>query len=152
ASQLPMTMAMLRIAGFSALLFATGCLVSTDRDPIPDNNTLGRVCSTELATAGSFLQSMPAPANPDGTPYEGCWPIGTWTFTATVGMGDCSKQPTVLKQYQFRAEQALDTDGLPYQTYTYLTDPNARNRLKISQGGDGLCEGELNLFSADGKE
>jgi hypothetical protein len=33
-----------------------------------------------------------------------------------------------------------------------MTDPNARSRVKVSQGGDGLCEGELNLFSTDGKE
>ena len=33
-----------------------------------------------------------------------------------------------------------------------MTDPTARNRVKVSQGGDGLCEGEVNLFSADGKE
>jgi hypothetical protein len=46
----------------------------------------------------------------------------------------------------------LDMDGIPYQVNTYMTDPAARARVKVSQGGDGLCEGELNLFSPDGKE
>jgi hypothetical protein len=143
---------MLRIAGVSALFLVTGCLVSSDPDPVPTPpDLLGRICTQQLTTTGSFVQSVAPPANPDGTPYEGCWPIGTWTFTASVGDGDCETKPTVLAQYQFKAELMTDMDGNDYQVYTYMTDPSIRNRLKISQGGDGLCEGELNLFSTDGK-
>ncbi len=148
---------MLRIAGVCALVLASGCLVQSDPGPggggDDDNNMLGRICTVELTTAGTFEQTKEPPVNPeDGTPYTGCWPIGVWTFTAALGQGDCSSDPALLPQYQFKAEEMLDADGNPYQVYTYMTDPAARNRLKVSQGGDGLCEGELDLFSADGKE
>ncbi|HEY5949454.1 MAG TPA: hypothetical protein VIV40_28360 [Kofleriaceae bacterium] len=144
---------MLRIAGVCALVLGTtGCLVESDPGPVMGTDMLGRVCTTELAVTGSFVQSKAPPVHEDGTPYTGCWPIGTWTFTASTGMGDCTTQPTLLAQYQFKVDEMLDADGLPYQVNTYMTDPAARNRVKVSQGGDGLCEGELNLFSADGKE
>lgn len=147
---------MLRIAGVCALVLASGCLVSSDPGPVGDDdgNTLGRLCTVNLTTTGTFVQSEAPPANPeDGTPYTGCWPIGTWTFTASLGDGDCTTQPSLLPQYQFKGEQMLDPDeGNYYQVFTYMTDPSARNRVKVSQGGDGLCEGELDLFSADGKE
>jgi hypothetical protein len=113
---------------------------------------LGRVCTTTLKTTGSFVQSKAPPVHEDGTPYTGCWPIGTWTFSASVDQGDCTAAPTLLAQYQFKVDEMLDADGIPYQVNTYMTDPASRHRVKVSQGGDGLCEGELNLFSADGKE
>jgi len=145
---------MLRIAGFSTVFFVTGCLVSSDggNNNGTHDDMLGRVCTMQLAVTGTFVESMPAPLNPDGTAYVGCWPIGTWTFTAAKGTTDCKTEPALLSQYQFRADYSLDADGNGQQSYTYMTDPSVRNRLKVSQGGDGLCEGELNLFSADGTE
>ena len=145
---------MLRIAGFSAVaLTMTGCLVSSDGGNMMPPDMLGRVCTAELTVTGSFVESMAAPLNPDGTPYVGCWPIGTWTFTAAMGTTDCkTAPPDLLSQYQFRADYALDADGNPEQTYTYMTDPTAHNRVKVSQGGNGLCEGELNLFGPDGTD
>jgi hypothetical protein len=113
---------------------------------------LGRVCTMKMTVTGSFSQSVEPPTHEDGSPYEGCWPIGTWTFQATRGQTDCTAEPVLLGQYQFRVEQAFDADGNPYQTNHYMTDPSVRHRVKVSQGGDGLCEGELNLWSADGKE
>jgi hypothetical protein len=114
---------------------------------------LGRVCTQTLKHSGSFVQSKAPPPKEDGTPYTGCWPIGTWTFTAAVeGPGDCDNTPSLLPQYQFKVDEMLDADGIPYQVNTYMTDPTVRHRVKVSQGGAGLCEGELNLFSADGKE
>jgi hypothetical protein len=146
---------MLRIAGVCALVLAgTGCLVeSAGSGPTPgDDNTLGRVCTTQLKPMGTFVQAYAAPAHEDGTPYTGCWPIGTWTFSVSVGEGDCQTKPTPLAQYQFKVEEMTDADGNKYQVNTYMTDPSVRNRVKVSQGGDGLCEGEVNLFSTDGKE
>lgn len=43
----------------------------------------------------------------------------------------------------------MDGDIVP--VYAYLTDPAARYIVKVSQGGSGLCEGEVDLYSADGK-
>lgn len=143
---------MLRIAGIGALLLATGCLVESDPGPVMGDDLLGRICTTELPITGTFVESKPRPINEDGTTYTGCWPIGTWTFTATVGEGTCDTQPALLPQYQFKVDELFDADGIQYQVNTYMTDPSARHRVKVSQGGAGLCEGELDLFSADGKE
>jgi hypothetical protein len=144
---------MMRIAGVSALLLATGCLVESSGEDLTPTDLLGRICTVDLAITGNFVQSKAPPPHEDGTPYTGCWPIGTWTFSATIGQGDCKTQaPQLLAQYQFKVEEMLDQDGIPYQVNTYMTDPTVRNRVKVSQGGAGLCEGELNLFSVDGKE
>jgi hypothetical protein len=67
-------------------------------------------------------------------------------------MNDCMAQPpSLLPQYQMRVDYALNPDGDPIQSYVYTTDPNARATVKVSQGGAGLCEGELQIFSTDGK-
>jgi hypothetical protein len=143
---------MLRIAGVSALILATGCLVESTGEDLTPTDMLGRVCTQEVAVTGSFVQSKAPPVHEDGTPYTGCWPIGTWSFSASYTTGDCSMKPALLPKYEFKVDEMLDMDGIPYQVNTYMTDPTARSRVKVSQGGDGLCEGELNLFSADGKE
>lgn len=143
---------MLRIAGVCALVVTTGCLVESDQPPVTGEDMLGRVCTTEIAVTGSFMQTKAPPVHEDGTPYTGCWPIGIWTFSASYGTGDCETKPALLAQYQFKGEEMFDGDGIQYQVFTYMTDPAVRHRVKVSQGGDGLCEGELNLFSADGKE
>lgn len=159
ASELPWVDAMLRIAGVSALLITTACIIEgsgtsggDDDGMSPGGDMNGRVCTMMMTVSGSFTQSMPAPNNPDGTPYVGCWPMGTWTFTAMRGTTDCTTQPNLLPSYSFKVEQKFTMDGDAYQAYTYLTDPTAHSRIKVSQGGNGLCEGELNVFSADGTE
>jgi hypothetical protein len=143
---------MLRIAGVSALVLATGCLVDPGPNQTEDPNA--RVCTMSMTITGSFAELAPAPLNPDGTPYTGCWPYGTWTFTAARGATNtCQTAPTILPQYQFKVDQATDPEnGDIIPKYVYMTDPTAHNRVKVSQGGDGLCEGELNVFSTDGKE
>ncbi len=146
---------MLRLAGIFAVLLSTGCLVDSGEDGTimqsgPD--LIGRVCTMSMTVTGTFVQGAAPPVHEDGTPYTGCWPIGVWTFQAQRGSTDCAQPPTLLGQYQFKVEERLDADGLPYQYNTFMTDPSIRHRVKVSQGGDGLCEGELNLFSADGKE
>jgi hypothetical protein len=146
---------MMRLRGACAfLLLASGCLVADDTVPPGTGmDLLGRVCTTQLTVTGSFMQTMERPTDPeDGSPYTGCWPIGVWTFQAQIAENDCATPPQLLPQYQFRVEQRLDEDGNPYQVNTYMTEPNARHRIKVSQGGSGLCTGELNLFSPDGKE
>jgi hypothetical protein len=147
---------MLRIAGVGAILL-TGCMVDSideiEGTPIPDEDLIGRICTMQMTVTGSFVESTPAPPDPeDGTPYSGCWPIGVWTFQAQRGETDCETPPLLLNQYQFKVELKIDADGLEYQSNSYMTDPSVRHRVKVSQGGDGLCEGELDLFSADGKE
>ena len=106
--------AMLRIAGVSAILLATGCLVESQGPDLTGPDMLGRICTQDIVTTGSFVQSKAAPPNEDGTPYTGCWPIGTWTFTASYGAGgNCETKPALLPQYQFKVEEMLDADGIP---------------------------------------
>src|SRR5690606_725430 len=104
----------LRIAGVCALVLSTGCLVQSqggDDGPPDSTDMLGRICTTSLKVNGSFVQSKAPPDHDDGTPYTGCWPIGTWTFTATIeGESDCTNQPTLLPEYQFKVDEMFDTD------------------------------------------
>jgi hypothetical protein len=132
-------------------VLATGCLDNVE-GPNTTPDTIGRECTMAMSVTGSFTQSTPAPLNPDGTAYEGCWPVGTWTFSATMGTTDCTMPPSPLGQYQFKIDLTTDADGNDVQVPSYMTDPSVRNIVKVSQGGDGLCEGELDLFSADGKQ
>ena len=44
-------------------------------------------CTAALTITGTFAPGQAAPLNPDGSTYEGCWPIGTWTFSATWSLG-----------------------------------------------------------------
>lgn len=127
-----------------------GC-TSGDSPGAADASTANdRVCSATLTTSGSFV---PDPAATPPTGSTGCWPAGTWTFTAAVADNTCSKPPTPEAQYQFKGTQTLDMNGDPVvNTFTYLNDPtNTRVIVKVSEGGSGLCEGELDIYSTDGK-
>jgi hypothetical protein len=145
---------MMRLAGALAIsLFAVGCGVGDPNDGGTQMNPLGRQCTATFTTQGTFAPDTanPPPVDPtDGTPYEGCWPIGVWTFTAKIADNDCSPAPQLASQYQFKGTMTVNEDGDPVQSFAYMTDPSARNIVKVSQGGSGLCEGEVQLFSADG--
>jgi hypothetical protein len=115
------------------------------------NDPNGRLCTMGMTITGSYVEMIPPPPHDDGTPYTGCWGLGTWTFTVQTGDTSCTNKPTPLPEYQFKGDQ-VDVEGELFPRWTFMTDPSIRNRVKVSQGGDGLCEGELDLFSADGKE
>jgi hypothetical protein len=141
---------MMRLAGISAFfILATGCGVGDDvgRTMTTDPNPNGRVCGATLATSGSFT---PDAANPPPTDYEGCWPVGMWTFTVTVADNTCSTSPAPLSQYQMKGIVMPDQNGDPLPEMTYVTAPGPRVIAKYSEGGSGLCEGELDLYSDDG--
>jgi hypothetical protein len=142
---------MKRLVGvLSISLFAAACGVG---DPDAGGggtnmNPLGRQCTAVFSTHGSFA---PDAAHPAPTGSTGCWPIGVWTFSVTTEMNDCTPAPTLAQQYQFKGTVSLNEDGDPVQAFTYMTDPSAKHIVKVSQGGSGLCEGELNIFTPDGK-
>jgi hypothetical protein len=138
---------MKRLAGVFAIVLVAGCGVG-DPDEVPPMPN-GRVCTSVLSTMGSFT---PDTAHPQPTDSSGCWPYGMWTFSARVEMNDCTAPPTPLGQYQMRVDYSLDPETQdPLQTYVYVTDPTVRHTVKVTQGGAGLCEGELTLYSPDGK-
>jgi len=138
---------MMRLAGVSAALFvlATGCGVGNDTPP-PNPN--GRVCGATLATTGTFTPDTTQPA-PTG--WVTCWPVGMWTFSVSVSMNDCSPAPTPATQYQMKGTTMPDQNGDPMPVMSYIGDTTIRSIAKYSDGGSGLCEGELDLYSADGK-
>lgn len=105
---------------------------------------LGIQCEAQLTISGTFTPGMAQPVD-----VFGCWPVGTWTFTATVGSSDCSSTPQLEPQYSVVVTHDAVTE---LQSYAYATDPaNQRVLLGVSSGGAGLCEGGFSIFSADGK-
>ena len=106
------------------------------------------VCSAGLTMAGTFVVGTPKPIE-----INGCWPIGTWTFTATVGEHDCTAAPTPLAEYQIRVDRDLTNEDPDYSwLYTYVTDPNDTTaHIGVTSGGGGLCEAELMLYADEGK-
>ncbi|MEP6863295.1 MAG: hypothetical protein ABJE66_21905 [Deltaproteobacteria bacterium] len=118
-----------------------------------DNNTLDRICTAQLAITGTFVPGQAAPLNPDGSTYEGCWPIGTWTFAATVAMNDCATAPTMLPSYAFVGTVTTDPQtGDPLQNFMYTTDPTAHTIVHVSEASNAQCEGEVDVYSTDGKQ
>lgn len=153
--------------------------------PIDTVNQNGIKCSAGIITTGQFVED-PAnprpndPLGPDGeagtaddntTKIQGCWPAGTWTFTATIdpaaevvdvdedGVGDrCGAvagtvNPGFEASYSFRVSRIEDPNvgGLRDQ-YMYLgSSPNFHN-VGVSEGGGGDCEGIMEFKSADSKE
>lgn len=137
----------------ATLLLSLAATAGCALDEIPGGGSgsndlqAGVQCTASFKTSGTFAQSQ---AKPDTV--SGCWPVGTWTFTATIDSNECGTPPALLPQYQFKVERLVDGDGDPQETYTYLTDPSSHYRLKVSEGGNGDCEGQLEIFSADGKQ
>lgn len=118
----------------------------------PDANSgrdqpLGILCNATFKVTGTFAQSMAQPAD-----VGGCWPVGTWTFNATIDNNQCQTPPALLPQYQFKVDVMTDADGNTNYVDSYMTDPSAHYRLKVSGDGGGLCQGGLEIYSPDGKQ
>lgn len=151
---------MIRIAGasalFATLVATTACGVGDDAGTVSDdrNTKLGIVCSASFKMSGTFTPGTPArPIDPDTMlPLTGCWPVGTWNFTAAVDANDCAAAPAVLPSYSFRVDrmEGADMQGL-VDSYTNLTSvADMKWHLSVSSNGQG-CEGNFELGSADGK-
>jgi hypothetical protein len=114
-------------------------------DPPTNTNMNGIVCQSTFKVTGSFAVGQTQPAD-----VFGCWPIGTWTFTATMDTNGCATAPALLPSYSFKGVQTVDANGDPLQTFTYLTDPATHSRVKVSEIGGSRCEAGVELFSPDG--
>jgi len=167
------------------LLGACGVGDEGDGPALGDPNPNRLQCSAAMRTAGSFQESATNPRpndplGPDGevgtaddntTKIGGCWPVGTWTFTATVddtveviditgdGAGDrCgelsgTQAPALETNYSFKVDRIddPDSDGL-LETYTYLGASSNFFAVKVSEGGGGDCAGIMEFKSADSKQ
>jgi hypothetical protein len=163
--------------------FAVGCGVGDDdvlpNDPNPDN----LVCTDAFKVTGSFVAGTPErpitdPENPTD-PFTGCWPVGTWNFTASLDPGDenvvditgdqvgdrCgavggTQAATFDASYSFTVNRTDDGDGwvdsyvlngAVQEGEQWRWNDKLLFRLKVTEGGGGECEGGLELYSADGK-
>jgi hypothetical protein len=153
---------LLLLGSFTALLVGA-CGVGDDDGTTPPPFTEDpRLCTANFTIAGSFTLGMAPPDDVnndtgeppgDGQPdIMGCWPTGTWTWTVAAADTTCATAPTPEASYSFRTDYVV-TDGDPGYAYTLVAPALTSNfRLKVSSGGGGLCEGGLEIFSADGKE
>jgi len=159
--------------------FAVGCAVGPDDDVLPiDPNPARVACSSALKLTGTWVAGTPArdmvETSPTYTP-DGCWGVGTWTFTASVdpsgearditgdGAADLcgeynSTAPAVLEaSYSFRAEHVDAIDNGVVVGYdsklTVLSGQGSSQLIKLSLGDDGAgdCEANFELRSADQK-
>lgn len=133
------------------------CGVGEEGGPIvteePDEK-LGILCRADFSVTGTFTAG--APARPAEVP-TGCWPVGTWTFTAALETNECGAAPTQLEtSYSFRVDRSTNPDPTMdigwEESYTYLGNDAVLHRLKVSEGGGAECEGGLELYNADGTE
>src|SRR5579859_1903000 len=110
--------------------------------PAPLGNQL---CDVTMTLAGTYTQGNAPPVGFPG----GCWPDGTWTFSATITSNTCNPTPSIQAQYKFTVVEDMDFND----TITYNNDPaiNMTAILKLSGGEGGVCVGGFILFSADGK-
>lgn len=113
------------------------------------NEELGIICEAVFNLTGTFVAGTP------GRPAEvsGCWPVGEWTFTASIADNACPTAPAILPSYRFTVGRIEGADMQGYvDTYSWAGDISAVRRLKVTAGGGGECEGGLELFSADGTQ
>lgn len=162
---------MTRFAGASFLLTlvaAAGCGVGGDDpgmnpppQPPPVDNA--EVCTASFNVSGTFTAGTPGrPIDPDTMlPITGCWPVGTWSFTATVASTPqehpCPTQPTTLGTYSFtvsRVPDPMDPTGpetVQQLTSTTTMPAGMQYHLSMSANGQG-CEGHFEVGSADGTQ
>jgi hypothetical protein len=129
----------------SALGTLLGCVAPPSAESTTDDRQaqLGILCEAQVGIAGRFEAAARRPSD-----VVGCWPVGTWTFSATVQSTDCASPPALEREYAF----SVARDSEQIESYRFLNDP-ARDgvKLKVTSGGSGLCEGGLMIWSADRK-
>jgi hypothetical protein len=96
-----------------------------------------------------------------GMPMTGCWPDGTWTFTATVqpdstqAAPQCAPPtytaPAFAPSYSFiDTRVANDTGELTVDTFMYTG--MAHWTIKITESGNAYCDADFEIYSDDGKQ
>ena len=113
---------------------------------------LGIVCNATFTTTGTFVAAAPMrPAE-----VTGCWPVGTWTFTAKVDANECAQAPALLPSYSFKVDRAVNPDPAKdegyFESYTWLGGNELTVRkLDVSEIASG-CQAGLEMFTADGTQ
>ncbi len=111
-------------------------------------DALGIICESTLTVSGTFVESLAQPAD-----LMGCWPIGTWTVTATVDRLGCDPQPAFGSEdlaLSWVYEVTYDEEASSHNVQ-FVGDPaDERVNLKISTSGDSLCHGAMDHYALDG--
>jgi len=153
-------MAVMRNA-LALVLLLSACGVGDDGVP---STPEPRECLANLSITGQFTMSQAAPDNVnndtgdppgDGKPdIMGCWPTGTWTFSAAIVDNTCKTPPVLLPEYKFTATYVPDPTDPKYTYELVAPTPAAmaNHRIHVSSGGGGLCEAGVELYSEDGKQ
>lgn len=118
--------------------------IPADEPAVDDRlDALEIICESTLIVTGTYLTGDP---QPDG--LNGCWPIGTWTVSATVDRLGCDPQPDLLEDMVYVV--SYDEEASSHNV-SFSNDPaDERVNLKISTSGDGLCHGTMDHFGVDG--
>lgn len=131
----------------ASILVVAACDTGVAGDDTAGDDQDSITCSASLALTGSFVISDPLPVG-----RSGCWPIGTWTFSATVVDNSCPTAPDFLPSYVFVASRDLSATDPDYTWLFDVTTPNDQySWAGVSAGGVGLCEGMVMVYSDDGK-
>lgn len=120
-----------------------------------------RLCTDTYSITGNFTIGQQSPDNQnnetgepgaDGEPdIQGCWPTGKWVFTLARSGGDCTPGPSIPSSIEF--DVIFNADPIEPDFTEMLLEPTVDDyRLHVSQGGGGLCEGGLELFTKGGTE
>ena len=119
--------------------------------------TEGITCSTALTiTGGTFMAATPAcPYLQTGSTQCECWPVGTWTFTVAVDTtnptNDCPS-PQLDPSYGFNVTTTTDAEtGDLVPSYALIDPNNTYPDSLVKTSDNGTCQGEVDLYSPDGK-
>jgi hypothetical protein len=149
-------------AGVIIAVALAGCGIGSDgsNPPSPDGPKSHILCATAVHTQGTYTQGQARPIDPQtNMPMTGCWPDGTWTFTATAmpdstqAAPQCSggQAPTFAPSYTFSdTRMANDTGELTVDSFTYTG--MAHWTLHISESGNGYCDADFEIYSDDGHQ
>jgi len=136
---------MMRTGAFSFLLgISLVACTSGDSQSMMANDLQ---CSAQVSLTGTFTPDGSRPAA-----YDGCWGAGTWMFTASITSSTCDSNPAIAPSYQFTAKSEADMNGDPIVDVFTLNAPDPstmENIVKISQLGNSMCEGEVDICSPD---
>lgn len=150
------------VGGDDAVMMPGGGGSGTPIPPI-DNS---EVCVAAFTVTGTFAldTTTPLPTDKNGVQISGCWPVGTWTFTASAdptatfdpsGPPKCATVPPVLSSYSFKVARTPDpaggADTIQTLSSTTTLGGGMQYHLSVSSNGQG-CEGSFEFGSADGTQ
>jgi hypothetical protein len=105
------------------------------------------ICESTLLVTGTFAPGLAQPVD-----MMGCWPVGTWTLSATIDRLGCDPQPD-FQTGEFAESWVYEVTYDEETTTTnmvFVNNPtDDRVNFKITTAGDSLCHGAMDHFQLD---